>query len=93
MVLSARYEAMEKGFNSDVDFMGANHHVQTEDWGIDNPFLVSRVFKNGAVLKSLKIPYKNVIPIGHETNNQAIRLALKLQHQKILDLLLSGQLL
>lgn len=84
---------MQKGFNSDVEYSGSNYHVQTEDWGLANPFLVSKVFNNGAVKKSLKIPYQKVIPQGHEENTQAIRLAMKLQHQKILDLLLSGQLL
>jgi hypothetical protein len=44
---------MVKGFNSDLVIRGKNYHVQTEDWGNANPFLVSRVFSNGAVLKNL----------------------------------------
>lgn len=87
---------MEKGFNSDVVFKGMNFHVQTEDWGQQNPFIVSRVYQSGAVIKSLKTSYSEVLGpsrfIRPEVSSQAIRLALRDQHQKILDLLLSGQL-
>jgi len=84
---------VEKGFNSDVSWLGTSYHVQTEDWGINNPFLVSRVFHNGAVVKSIKTGYEEVLPNGPTTESKAIRLAMKIQHQQILDLLLSGKLL
>lgn len=84
---------MEKGFNSDVSWMGTVYHVQTEDWGLDNPYLVSRVFRNGAVLKSIKTSYQEVLPRGPTSTAQNIRLAMKIQHQQILDLLLSGKLI
>jgi len=84
---------VEKGFNSDVSFKGSEYHVQTEDWGIENPYLVSRVFRHGAVVKSIKTGYADVLPKGPRSEAKAIRLAMKIQHQQILDLLLSGQLL
>jgi hypothetical protein len=55
--------------------------------------LVSRVFHNGAVVKSIKTAYHEVLPQGPRTEARAIRLAMKIQHQQILDLLLSGKLL
>ena len=84
---------MEKGFNSDVSYSGTAYHVQTEDWGQQNPFLVSRVFCNGAVVKSIKTSYGEILPKGPISESRAIRLAMKIQHQQILDLLLSGKLL
>ena len=84
---------VEKGFNSDVSCMGTEYHVQTEDWGKQNPFLVSRVFRNGAVVKSIKTSYEEVLPRGPTSEPRAIRLAMKIQHQQILDLLLSGKLI
>lgn len=84
---------MEKGFNSDIHWRGTQYHVQTEDWGAANPFLVSRVFHNGAVVKSIKTSYQEVLPRGPATESKAIRLAMKIQHQQILDLLVSGKLL
>jgi hypothetical protein len=52
---------MQKGFNSDVAFRGTNYHVQSEDWGLENPFLVSRVFLNGAIVKNIKTSYSEVL--------------------------------
>ncbi len=83
---------MEVGFNSDISLQGKSFHVQTEDWGFANPYFVSRVFSDGAVIKSIKVPYQDILPNGIRSSTQAIRLALNLQHKKILDLLLSGHL-
>jgi hypothetical protein len=82
---------MEKGFNSDVQVSGIKYHVQTEDWGVANPYLVSRVFREGAVLKSIKTAYSEVLPKGQKSGVQAIRLAMRVQHQQILDLLVGGR--
>jgi len=86
-------QVVEKGFNSDVAFKGTQYHVQTEDWGSHNPFLVSRVFHNGAVVKSIKTGYAEILQHAQTGDSKAIRLAMKIQHQQILDLLLSGKLL
>lgn len=83
---------MEKGFNSDIEVEQRIYHVQTEDWGRENPFLVSRVFSQGAVVRSIKTSYAEILPGGARASSQDIRLAMKIQHNKILDLLLSGQL-
>ncbi len=77
---------MEKGFNSDIIFRGEKFHVQTEDWGPSSSLVVSKIFKNGAVLKTFKNPY----PIHFSRSH--IRHVLKSQHTEILDLLLSGKI-
>jgi hypothetical protein len=83
---------MQKGFNSDVAFRGSNYHVQSEDWGLENPFLVSRVFLNGAIVKNIKTSYSEVLKPSAFRDSQAIRLALVEQHQRTLDQLVSGQI-
>lgn len=83
---------MQKGFNSDISVKGRSYHVQTEDWGTENPFLVSRIFANGAVLKTIKTSYQQAIGTGPVQANEAIRLALKKQHYDILDKLFSGEI-
>ena len=83
---------MLKGYNSDITYAGRNYHLQTEDWGTDNPFLVSQIFFKGAVVKTIKIPYTKVLPDGIDPDIEAIGIALEAQHSSILDLLLSGQL-
>lgn len=84
---------MQKGYNSDISVNGIGFHIQTEDWGSNNPYLVSRVFRNGAVVKSIKTAYGEVLPKGPASDPSAIRLAMRIQHQQILDLLVSGQLI
>ena len=84
---------MEKGYNSDIEVGGSTYHVQTEDWGKQNPFIVTQVFKNGAVVKNIKTPYQIALQKGPVSDERAIRLAMKDQHQRILDHLLSGQAL
>lgn len=84
-------EDMEAGLNSDITINNRDFHIQTEDWGWDNPFIVTKIFSQGAVLKSYKIPYQTVLksPIP---SNQSIRMALEKQHQQILDRLISGHI-
>ncbi len=84
---------MQKGFNSDISYKGDTYHVQTEDWGVQNPFFVSQVFHHGAVLRTIKIPYAKVLPRGLASDKSSILVALETQHFSILDLLVSGQLL
>ncbi len=78
---------MQKGFNSDINFRGKTFHVQTEDWGFDNPFLVSRIFHNGAVLKTIKTSYTEVFKTGPVRNAEALRLALQKQHSQVCETL------
>ncbi len=84
---------MQKGFNSDIEFGGSSYHVQSEDWGYENPFLVSRVYLNGAVVKNIKTSYRDILKPSLLKDPRAIRLALIEQHQLVLDQLVSGQLI
>ena len=84
---------LEKGFNTDLEVKGSSFHIQTEDWGQFNPYFVSRIFQNGAVVKSIKTSYGEVLPPGKFSSTKLIKLAMKVQHNKILDLLVEGKLL
>lgn len=94
-------ESMEKGFNNDVLFEGREYHVQTEDWGVSNPFIVTRVYCNGGIVKSVKTSYSEVVSRELlQTSNiqslafrRALTSAIQSQHERILDQLVSGQLL
>lgn len=81
---------MQKGFNSDLNIRGKSFHVQTEDWGQQNPFIVSRIFCNGAVLKTIKTPYEVVLRTGHIYTQEAIKEALKSQHHQVVDKLVES---
>jgi hypothetical protein len=83
---------MQKGFNSDIQVRGQNYHVQTEDWGSENPFLVSRIFRNGAVLKTIKSSREEALFKGPRNSQDAILQALKRQHHQVLEQLMSGEI-
>ena len=82
---------MQKGYNSDLNVRGKSYHVQTEDWGEANPYLVSRIFCNGAVLKTIKVPYQDALKGQSIRTQDAIATALRLQHHRILDQLFAGE--
>lgn len=83
---------MQKGYNSDIQVRGQSYHVQTEDWGEQNPFLVSRIFKNGAVLKTIKNSRQEALLRGSTNASEAIQNALKKQHHFVLDQLMAGEI-
>lgn len=82
---------MIKGHNSDITAWGKSYHVQTEDWGEQNPFIVTRVFCNGAVIKTIKTPYSQALKAGPVRQQEALSFALRHQHNQILDQLISGE--
>jgi len=82
---------MQKGLNSDVSVRGQSFHVQTEDWGDQNPFLVSRIYLNGAVIKTIKTSYEEAFRQGSVRDLSALQGALKKQHHRILDQLFAGE--
>lgn len=81
---------MQKGFNSDITVRGQRYHIQTEDWGLQNPFVVSRIFINGAVMKTIKTPYETVLRTGSTRQDDAIKTALHRQHSHVIDTLMAG---
>ncbi len=75
---------MLQGFNSDITVKGQSYHIQTEDWGQNNPYLVTRIFKQGAVIKTFKTHYSEVL-LTQNFEPNVLSLALKNQHYRILD--------
>ena len=78
---------MQKGFNSDLVIQGRTYHIQTEDWGFDNPYLVTRVFLGGAVIKTVKKSYSEALPPQTLPRPEYIQRALREQHTEVLGLL------
>jgi hypothetical protein len=82
--------AMELSLNSDINLGNDSFHIQTEDWGIASPYIVSRIYKNGAVLKSIKTPYSEIID-APMWDKQAVELAVKSQHDQLVEQLMMGR--
>ena len=86
-----------KGFNSDVSLKGCSYHIQTEDWGQSKSSIVTKVFKNGAVVKTVTSSYRDFISKEDDSSNSGhklscIQLAMQSQHRTVMTLLHSGQL-
>jgi hypothetical protein len=73
--------AVQKGINTDLNIRGQSYHIQTEDWGSNNPFIVTRIFCNGAVLKTIKTSYEQAFRMGSVKDTESILQALRRQHQ------------
>ena len=82
---------MQKGLNSDLTVRGKKYHVQTEDWGRENPFLVSRVFRDGAVIKTIKTSHTEALKKGPIKDVEALQIAMKDQHHRVLDQVFAGE--
>lgn len=59
------------GENSDLFIQGRKIHIQTEDWGLVEKILVSRIFSNGSVLKTFKLPYEKIPHVEKQSQRQA----------------------
>ena len=78
---------MQGCLNSDIKVCGVLYHIQTEDWGREQGFLVSHIFKTGVLVKKIKTSYSEVLPEGAQHQEHLIKLAAKWQHEAILGLL------
>jgi hypothetical protein len=54
------------GFNTDVEHDGTVYHVQTEDKGLETPFILSLVYVGGAILASKRAPYNDLVASGFD---------------------------
>lgn len=73
---------MVSGENSDLFINGHNVHIQTEDWGIEKQYLMSRVFKDGSVFKTFRLGYDKIDHVELESQRRS---ALLRFHQTIID--------
>jgi len=78
------------GFNTDVEHDGVVYHVQTEDKGLDSPFILSLVYSGGAILASKRSRYEDLIASGF--SDEALSERLKRQHRLICAAIHSGRL-
>lgn len=81
---------MITGFNTDVEYNGKVYHVQTEDKGLENPYIESLVYSGGAILFSKRTPYKEKLASG--ISEKEIRAIMENQHRTIIAAIKKGKL-
>lgn len=81
---------MISGYNTDIDSDNITYHVQTEDKGLDTPFLLSLVYTGGEILASKRSPYDDLIKSGFDETILAER--LHRQHKLICAAIKQGRI-
>jgi hypothetical protein len=78
------------GFNTDVEHDGTVYHVQTEDKGLETPFILSLVYVGGAILASKRSPYTDLVASGFDQSILGER--VQRQHKLICAAVSAGRI-
>jgi len=71
------------GLNNNLDFLGKELHVQTENVNSDDPYILTQVFFSGRVIQTTKYEYPAVIRgVKHFAR---IRDLMHEQHTKVIE--------
>jgi hypothetical protein len=76
------------GYNTNVPYKGKMYHVQTEDSGPGRPAVVTLLYRDGAILKSKKTGYDDLV--GKPDAEDRVRELMKEQHKAMIKHLISG---
>jgi hypothetical protein len=82
---------MTTGFNSNVEVGGAVYHVQTEDRGLQHPFVDTVVLSGGRVVYRRTVGYQDLLS-GAALDEAALGTRIELQHREILEGVRAGSL-
>lgn len=76
------------GFNHNVMYRGDIFHVQTEDSGIENPHIITLLYREGTIIASKKTSYADIVKIdGFE---KVVEDLMKEQHKEMMRNLKNG---
>jgi len=80
---------MIPGLNINVAYEGVEYHVQTEDLGRANPYVLTLVFRAGAIIAREKVNYRDAL--GEGATETQIKRFMDDQHHRIIQRVLAGQ--
>jgi len=80
---------MIPGLNNNVTHAGVEYHVQTEDLGGQNPFVLTLVFREGVILARAKVNYREAL--GDAATEAQIKRFMEERHHRIIQSLWAGQ--
>lgn len=81
---------MVGGFNTNIRYQGRIFHVQTEDSGEANPYIITLLYEGGAILFSKKRSYES--ELASEDLESSVRALMEEQHRAMVQALKSGAL-
>ena len=74
---------MVTGLNSDIEHNGKMYHIQTEDGGLHNPIILTRIFCGGVLVSSRKTSYVYLLEI--EGLREVVGRLMKEQHLEMVQ--------
>jgi hypothetical protein len=77
------------GFNHNVVYKGVVFHVQTEDSGINNPHIITLLYRGGVILCSKKTSYADILKM--DNFESVVEELMKAQHKELMRRLKSGE--
>ncbi|MCL5024555.1 MAG: hypothetical protein M1497_14570 [Nitrospirae bacterium] len=77
------------GYNTNVPYKGKMYHVQTEDSGPGNPYIMTLLYLRGAILRSIKTEYAHLV--GSADFKERVRDLMKRQHREMIRGLITGK--
>jgi hypothetical protein len=81
---------MIPGLNINITHEGVEYHVQTEDLGHRTPYLLTLVFRAGAIIAREKVNYRDAL--GEGASEIEIKKFMDDQHHRIIQRVLAGQI-
>ena len=77
------------GYNTNISHKGKQYHVQTEDSGLKSHSIVTLLYHQGAILRSVKTSYAHII--GSPDFEKQLRNIMKRQHREAIKELITGK--
>ncbi len=82
---------MVTGINSDIDYNNKMFHVQTEDGGLNNPIILTRIFCSGVLITTRKTSYVYLVEI--EDWKSIVERLMKEQHDEMIQEIYRGNVM
>lgn len=76
------------GLNTNHEYNGKVYHVQTEDSGLENPWIITHCFIGGTIIKTRRIEYRDAL--GRDDLESHLTEIAREQHRGMIKSLLSG---
>ena len=80
---------MVVGFNHNVMYKGDVFHIQTEDSGVNNPHIITLLYRGGTIISSKKTTYADILKV--ENLDHVVEELMKEQHKDMMRRLKSGE--
>ena len=80
---------MVLGFNHNIVYKGETFHVQTEDSGVNNPHIITLLYRGGVILCSKKTSYADILAM--DNLESVVEELMKAQHKELMRRLKSGE--